>query len=122
LTQERGALDRVLSALSHPIRRRILGELANGPDSASSLARKFEMDLGVVSYHLNKVLAGQCKVVELVDTVPRRGSVEKIYELKAASPVGLPAPAGAGSAAEMAWAMALGESMLAALEAAEAET
>jgi DNA-binding transcriptional ArsR family regulator len=122
LTGERGALDRVLSALGHPVRRRILGELADGPGSASSLARKFEVDLGVVSYHLNKVLAGQCKVVELIDTVPRRGSVEKIYRLRVASPLELPMPEEAGSAEEMAWAMSLGESLLEAIEASEGKT
>lgn len=121
MTEERGALDRVLSALNHPIRRRILRELAEGPGSATTLARKFELDLGVVSYHLNKVLAGQCKVVELVDTVPRRGSVEKIYELRLASPLDLPGPAETGGAKEMAWTMSLGERLLEALEA-EGET
>jgi DNA-binding transcriptional ArsR family regulator len=77
-------LDRVLSALNHPIRRRILRDLAAGPASASRLSRSFGIELGVVSYHLNTVLAKQCEVVELVESVPRRGSMEKIYRLRGA--------------------------------------
>jgi DNA-binding transcriptional ArsR family regulator len=122
LTEEGGALDRVLSALNHPVRRRILRELVDGPGSASTLSRRFKLDLGVVSYHLNKVLDRQCKVVELVDTVPRRGSVEKIYRLRVASALDLPAAGEAGSSEETIWAMALGESLLTAIKATEGKT
>jgi len=72
LIEERSALDRVLNALNHPLRRDILRELADSPSSASKLAKAFGKDLGVVSYHLNKVLAKQCKVVELLVTQARR--------------------------------------------------
>jgi DNA-binding transcriptional ArsR family regulator len=72
---DRSPLDRVLHALSHPLRRQILRELAKGAGSASTLSHTIGTELGNVSYHLNQVLAKQCKVVELVDTVPRRGSV-----------------------------------------------
>jgi len=75
------ALDRVLRALNHPVRRRILRELGRKPASASSLAQSFEAETGLVSYHLNQVLAQECGVVELVDTVARRGALEKIYAL-----------------------------------------
>ena len=37
----------------------------------------------MVSYHLNQVLAKECGVVELVDTIARRGALEKIYGLNA---------------------------------------
>ncbi|HET7454277.1 MAG TPA: helix-turn-helix domain-containing protein [Solirubrobacterales bacterium] len=74
-------LDRVLRALNHPLRRRILRELGSGPASASSLAKVFDEELGAVSYHLNQVLARECGVVELVDTIARRGALEKIYGL-----------------------------------------
>lgn len=74
-------LDRILRALNHPIRRRILTQLSQGPASASVLARDFDEELGVVSYHLNQVLARDCEVVELVDAVPKRGALEKIYGL-----------------------------------------
>ncbi len=36
----------------------------------------------MVSYHLNQVLAKECGIVELVETVPRRGALEKIYRLR----------------------------------------
>lgn len=112
MSEERSALDRVLNALNHPIRREIMRELVGGPNSASKLAKGFGTDLGVVSYHLNKVLAKQCKVVELVDTVPRRGSVEKIYEPRLELPVDLPDPGKPGSHEEALWTTALAERLL----------
>jgi DNA-binding transcriptional ArsR family regulator len=117
LTEERSALDRVLNALNHPVRRDILRELAASPNSASKLAKTFEMDLGVVSYHLNKVLAKQCKVVELIDTVPRRGSIEKVYELRVGSSPDLVTAGKPGSWEEALWTMSMAESLLEAAEA-----
>lgn len=75
------ALDRVLRALNHPVRRRILRAISRRPASASALASAFEEEVGLISYHLNQVLARECGVVELVDTVARRGALEKIYAL-----------------------------------------
>ena len=75
-------LDRVLRALNHPIRRRILRALVDGTGSATTISQKTGMDLSLVSYHLSQVLAKECDIVELVDTVPRRGAVEKFYRLK----------------------------------------
>jgi DNA-binding transcriptional ArsR family regulator len=107
-----GVLDRTLRALNDPLRRRILQELVDEPCSASMLARRFHLDLGVVSYHLNQVLARQCKVVELVDTVQRRGSVEKYYLLRLDAPSGLPSTGEPGSREEMLWTLALGHGLL----------
>lgn len=75
-------LDRVLRALNHPIRRRVLRALVDGTGSATTISQKTGMDLSLVSYHLSQVLAKECDMVELVDTVPRRGAVEKFYRLK----------------------------------------
>jgi DNA-binding transcriptional ArsR family regulator len=75
-------LDRVLRAMNHPIRRRILRALVDGTGSATTISQKTGMDLSLVSYHLSQVLAKECDIVELVDTVPRRGAVEKFYRLK----------------------------------------
>jgi DNA-binding transcriptional ArsR family regulator len=75
-------LDRVLRALNHPVRRRILRALVDGTGSATTISQKTGMELSVVSYHLSQVLAKECDIVELVDTVPRRGAVEKFYRLK----------------------------------------
>lgn len=115
--KEKGSgLDRILSALGHPVRRRILGELAGGAGSASTLSRALKMDLGVVYYHLNQVLAKQCKVVELVDKVPRRGSVEKIYELVGDEALDLPPAGDPGSWDELIWTLALGQGLFRAIE------
>lgn len=75
-------LDRVLHALGHPVRRQILRWLVRRDGSASSISKGLELDLSVVSYHLNQVLAKECGVVELVETVEKRGALEKIYALK----------------------------------------
>jgi DNA-binding transcriptional ArsR family regulator len=74
-------LDRVLHALGHPVRRQILRSLVRRDGSASAISRELELDLSVVSYHLNQVLARECGVVELVEAVERRGALEKIYAL-----------------------------------------
>jgi DNA-binding transcriptional ArsR family regulator len=75
-------LDRVLRALNHPLRRRILRALIDGEASASALSRQLGIDLGVVSYHLSQVLGRECGVVELTRTAPRRGALEKFYRLR----------------------------------------
>ncbi|MDQ3724291.1 MAG: helix-turn-helix domain-containing protein [Actinomycetota bacterium] len=80
--RDEAPLDRVLRALGHPVRRRILRSLVDRDGSASTLSREFHMDLGVVSYHLNQVLAKECGIVELVKTLPRRGAIEKFYGLR----------------------------------------
>jgi DNA-binding transcriptional ArsR family regulator len=81
-TKSGAPLDRVLRALSHPIRRRIMRALVDDSGSATTIAQKTGMELSVVSYHLSQVLAKECDIVEIVDTVPRRGAVEKFYRLK----------------------------------------
>jgi DNA-binding transcriptional ArsR family regulator len=75
-------LDRVLHALGHPVRRQILRYLVRRNGSASAISKELDLDLSVVSYHLNQVLARECGVVELVETVERRGALEKIYALE----------------------------------------
>jgi DNA-binding transcriptional ArsR family regulator len=80
--RDEAPLDRVLRVLNHPVRRGILRELVEGPGSATTLSRQLGEDLGLVSYHLNQVLAKDCEIVELVDSIPRRGAIEKVYRLK----------------------------------------
>jgi DNA-binding transcriptional ArsR family regulator len=80
--RSKAPLDRVLRALNHPLRRRILRTLVDGRASASTLSRELKENLGVVSYHLNQVLGRECEIIELVETVPRRGALEKFYRLK----------------------------------------
>jgi DNA-binding transcriptional ArsR family regulator len=78
-SQQRTALDRLLFALNSPLRRRILVRLVKGPGSATSLSEEFEMARSNVSYHLNNVLYKECRVVELVEIIKRRGAKEKVY-------------------------------------------
>jgi len=80
--RSKAPLDRVLRALNHPVRRRILRALVDENASANGLSKKLKESLGTVSYHLNQVLAKECDVVELVESVPRRGAIEKFYRLR----------------------------------------
>lgn len=95
--REEAPLDRVLRALNHPIRRQILRALVHGPGSATTLSRQLELELGLISYHLNQVLAKDCGIVELVDSIPRRGAIEKVYRLKLDALSGSGGKAGKGS-------------------------
>jgi DNA-binding transcriptional ArsR family regulator len=76
------ALENVLRALGNPIRRQILHALVDGPGSATTISRELELNLGVVSYHLNEVLFEDCGLVELFEAIQRRGALEKFYRLK----------------------------------------
>jgi DNA-binding transcriptional ArsR family regulator len=68
----------LLMALRHPLRRRILRELADGESrSPRELAAALRQPLGNVSYHV-RVLAER-SAVALVATRPSRGSVEHFY-------------------------------------------
>jgi DNA-binding transcriptional ArsR family regulator len=89
------ALDRMLHALNHPVRRRALRLLSYQDGSASTLSKAMGIELGIVSYHLNQVLGKECEIVELVDTVPRRGALEKFYRLRADALSGVAADSGA---------------------------
>ena len=75
------------------------------------LSRKLRVELGIASYHLRAVLDTQCKVVELVDSVQGRGSLEKIYGLRGFDGplLDLPAAGEPGSREEMAWTIALAQ-------------
>jgi len=112
-------LDRVVRALSHPLRRQILRSLVHGPGSASTLSKKLGTTLGVISYHLNQVLAKECGVVDLVDTVARRGAVEKFYVLKFDDL--LPAEPSDREKPEELQAMPLGECLIVAAAAMDTE-
>lgn len=74
----------MLRALNHPIRRRILGELGDRPASAREVACALGEQVSLVAYHLNQILAQECEVVTLVETVARQGTLEKFYALNPA--------------------------------------
>jgi DNA-binding transcriptional ArsR family regulator len=70
----------LLVALRHPLRRRILREMAGGGAvSPRELANQLEKPLSNVSYHV-RVLA-DCAAVTLVETKPVRGSMQHFYRL-----------------------------------------
>jgi DNA-binding transcriptional ArsR family regulator len=64
-------------ALAHPLRTRILGALDGRTASPSELAADLEAPLGVVSYHVRRLVA--LGFLKLVKRVPRRGAVEHYY-------------------------------------------
>ncbi len=67
-------INAVFEALSHPVRRQILGLLKKGPMSAGELASHFELSKPTLSVHFNKL-----KNAELV-AVERQGT-SLIYHL-----------------------------------------
>ena len=85
-----GSLDRpndndLLTALHHPLRRRILRELADGEArSPRELATALRQPLSNVSYHV-RVLADR-GAVALVETKPVRGSVQHFYRCAVKAP------------------------------------
>jgi hypothetical protein len=74
-----GLTGRILAALNHPLRIRILEALVREPASASTLAEDFRLPLSNVSYHLCKVLADDLDLVEVVERHARRGAQERVF-------------------------------------------
>ena len=72
------ALDqRLIKALAHPLRERILQALNEDVASPAQLARALDEPLGNVSYHVKILL--ECEAIELVRTAPVRGAIEHFY-------------------------------------------
>lgn len=71
------ANDRLIKAISHPLRHRVLVVLSEGVASPKAVADRLGEPLGRVSHHV-RVLAG-LGAIELVRTEPRRGAVEHFY-------------------------------------------
>jgi DNA-binding transcriptional ArsR family regulator len=76
-TKEAELDHRLLKALGHPLRQRILHLLTHRVASPSELAAELEEPLGNVSYHV-KILA-EYDAIELVRTEPVRGALEHFY-------------------------------------------
>ena len=68
---------RLVKALAHPLRVRILGVLDEHVASPSELAEELHAPLGNVSYHVRTLLS--LGLIQLVKETPRRGSVEHHY-------------------------------------------
>src|SRR5918999_2411491 len=71
---------RLVKALAHPLRVRILGVLQDRVASPSDLAEELKAPLGNVSYHV-RILA-QLDLLKLVKKRPRRGAIEHYYEAR----------------------------------------
>ncbi|MDX6721597.1 MAG: hypothetical protein QOD73_1 [Solirubrobacteraceae bacterium] len=79
MPSEQQAIDqRIMKALSHPLRLRMLTLLNQKVASPSELAQELDEPLGNVSYHMR--FLADLKMVKLVRTEPRRGAVEHYYE------------------------------------------
>jgi len=68
---------RLMKALSHPIRLRALTILNERVASPSGIAQELDEPLGVVSYHVRMLEDLGC--IELVSTTPTRGAIEHHY-------------------------------------------
>jgi len=68
---------RLMKALSHPLRQRILQALNQRVASPAELSQELDESLGNVSYHV-KILA-ELDAIELVRTAPVRGALEHFY-------------------------------------------
>lgn len=79
-TRSRGIGDRVLKAISHPLRIEILRILTERVASPAEVAREMDESVSNVSYHFKELREEGC--VELVGTEPRRGAVEHYYRAK----------------------------------------
>lgn len=72
-----GLDERLVKAISHPIRHRVLVLLNERIASPNEIARELGESLGRVSYHVRQL--ADVGAIELVRTEPRRGAVEHFY-------------------------------------------
>jgi len=73
---------RLIKALAHPLRVRILSILESREmASPNELADELDVSLGVMSYHVRRLHA--LGFLELVKRTPRRGAIEHHYRAKA---------------------------------------
>jgi len=94
--------------------------LVDGAGSATTISQEIGMDVGAVSYHLSQVLAKECDIVELAESVPRRGAVEKFYRLKFHA-LSEADPAGEGEAEPASRRMSFEECLIVAVSAMDAD-
>jgi DNA-binding transcriptional ArsR family regulator len=68
---------RIIKAMAHPLRYRLLARLNAGEASPVEMARELGEPLGRVSHHVRAL--ARLGAIELVRTRPRRGAVEHFY-------------------------------------------
>lgn len=76
-----------LAAMASPIRQRLLRSLAT-PDSASGLARRFDMSRQRIGYHMRDLERAGC--IELAGQRQQRGLTEKLYRTRPLAYVSAP--------------------------------
>jgi DNA-binding transcriptional ArsR family regulator len=72
---------RLVKALAHPLRVKILGVLETRVASPNEMSQLLGEPLGTVSYHVRQL--ADFGLVKLVDTAPRRGAIEHYYRAEA---------------------------------------
>jgi DNA-binding transcriptional ArsR family regulator len=77
---------RLVRALSHPLRVRILEVLTEQVASPNWLSERLEANLSHVAYHTRTL--DRCGCLDLVDTAQRRGATEHFYKAAPGSFVG----------------------------------
>lgn len=90
----------VLKGIGHPVRVKALALLCEGKDTKASpneLSIALGEPLGNVSYHVRALL--DANLIELKNTVPRRGAIEHYYSVTDAGRAGLDAAKVLGAAA-----------------------
>ena len=68
---------RVVKALAHPLRVRVLALLEDRVASPNELSQELGAPLNTVSYHMRTLAS--LKLIKLVKKVPRRGALEHFY-------------------------------------------
>jgi DNA-binding transcriptional ArsR family regulator len=71
--------ERLVKAISHPLRVEILVELDRAPMSPSEYAARYGDELSTVSYHFRELEKAGC--LTIVGETPRRGAIEHYYEV-----------------------------------------
>lgn len=87
---------RLVKALAHPLRVRILEVLSDKVSSPNRLSETLETGLTDVAYHTRAL--DKCGCLQLVDTAQRRGATEHFYKAMPDSFLGNPAWRGVPSA------------------------
>src|SRR3954447_3549528 len=73
--------ERIVKAISHPIRHKVLLLLNDRVASPNEISNEIGESLGRVSYHVRQL--AEVGAIELVRTEPRRGAVEHFYRATA---------------------------------------
>jgi hypothetical protein len=89
--EEQKRADTICAVLKHPLRVRILEILNEGPRSPSQFVEEglvpkehytaYNQALTLAAYHFRELEKAGC--VQIIDTIPRRGALEHVYEGKA---------------------------------------